>query len=96
MPSDFPAGLAFKLQKAKLKLEVIDPPFYPAREIKGPEEAAALKKGNAGSAAGIRAAEKVLQDSVIKKGKLYYQNKVLSSERLRYFVECACLESLVV
>lgn len=92
VPEDFPTGLAFALQKAKIKLTPKPHPFFEKRVCKTKEEAQAIREGNAASAAGIRMASTVLSKSVIKQGKLYYEGKPLTSERLRFFVNRACLE----
>lgn len=92
VPENFPAGLAFKLMQLGLKIEVVNGPFFPEREIKDDAAVSELKKGNAASAAGIRAAEEALKRSVIKEKKLYLDGQLLTSERLRVIVDTACLE----
>lgn len=93
IPEDFPAGVATRLTQLGLVLEIADGPIFPRREIKTAEEADAIREGNRCSALGIGAAEKVLQDSVIKAGKLVYRGKPLTSERLKVAIETACLEA---
>lgn len=90
--SDFPVGLAFQLQKAGIGVEVVGGLFFPEREVKKSEEVIELKKGNAASAAGILAAESALRRSVIKGNELYLDGELLTSERLRFIVDVACLE----
>tara|TARA_B100001248_G_scaffold201492_1_gene155718 strand:- start:566 stop:1798 length:1233 start_codon:yes stop_codon:yes gene_type:complete len=92
VPTDFPAGLAFALKKARLNITPKPDPFFEARMCKSEAEALAIREGNAASAAGIRMASKILSASTIKGKKLYYEGKALTSERLRYFVDRACLE----
>ncbi len=88
----FPAGLAFQLQEAGLKLEpVTDGPLFPEREIKTAEEVELLRKGNEASAAGFRVVAKALADSKIKKGKLFYEGRYLTAERLRDLIAQATL-----
>ncbi|MEM9160978.1 MAG: Xaa-Pro peptidase family protein [Verrucomicrobiota bacterium] len=93
VPNDFPAGLAFKLQKYDIDLEVTDGALFPQREFKTEEELKFIKEGNKCSAAGIRAAEETLKRSTIKKGRLYLEGKALTSERLREAIEVACLRA---
>ena len=93
VPSDFPVGLAFGLQKKGLKVEAVEGAFFPEREVKDEDQAKEIKKGNKASAAGIKAAEEALKRSEIKGNKLYLDGKVLTSERLRMLVNIACLEN---
>lgn len=93
VPADFPSSLAFKLMELGLALDVCDGPIFPSREVKTEEELKQIREGNRCSAIGIRAAEKAIRKSVVKKGKLYLEGKVLTSERLRCLIEIACLEA---
>lgn len=93
VPDDFPAGLATRLTALGVKIEVAEGAIFPQREIKTDAEAEAIREGNRCSAAGIGAAETVLRASKIKGGKLVYQGKPLTSERLKFFIETACLEA---
>lgn len=90
---NFPFGLARKIENLGLKLEVAEEGLFPDREIKTEEEAAAIRKGNRGSADGIRAAERVLRAATIQKGKLHYEGRYLTSERLKEEIEIACLRA---
>ena len=92
IPEDFPAGLAFKLRSAGMKLTVSDGPLFPGREIKSDVEASAIRKGNQAAASGIRAAEKMLRQSVVKNGRLYLDGRLLTSERVQEAIEIACIE----
>jgi Xaa-Pro aminopeptidase len=93
IPSDFPAGLAFSLREQGIHLEVADGLLFPEREFKDDAQAAAIREGNAASAAGFKAVEKALRGATIgKDGKLRYENRVLTSERLQTLIQIACLE----
>jgi Xaa-Pro aminopeptidase len=92
IPANFPAGLAFQLKKSRIGLQIVDGPFFPAREIKTKEEVQEIKKGNAASTAGILAAEAALRRSKIKGNELHLDGYPLTSERLRFIVDVACLE----
>jgi Xaa-Pro aminopeptidase len=65
---------------------------FPDRECKTDEEAAMIRDGNRCSAAGFAAAEAILRTSTIKGKKLMFEGKPLTSERLRFAIEVACLE----
>jgi Xaa-Pro aminopeptidase len=90
---DFPAGLYSQLLQLGVKVEVAEGPLFPGREVKTKAEAAALRKGNRCSAAGIAAAERVLRESRIKGSRLLHQGRPLTSERLKFAIEVACLEA---
>lgn len=95
VPRDFPVGLAFGLQQAKLKVVAVQGAFFPRREVKQKDEAHDIKQGNAACAVGFKAAERVLKAATMKRNqgkKLYYEGKVLTSERLRMIIDKACLE----
>lgn len=93
IPADFPAGLAFALREHGVVVEVADGLLFPERECKSDAEAAAIRAGNDASAAGFKAVEKALRAAKIgKDGKLRYENRVLTSERLQTLIQIACLE----
>ncbi len=91
VPATFPAKIAFKLSDMGIAINVKDGSIFPKRETKSEEEILKIKEGNRCSAAGIRAAEKILSEATIRKGRLYHQGKQLTSERLREAIEIACL-----
>ena len=93
VPEDFPAGVYEKLYALGLDLVVADGALFPAREIKTAAEAAAVREGNRCSALGLAAAEHVLRASKIKGRRLLYQGRPLTSERLKFAIELACLEA---
>jgi Xaa-Pro aminopeptidase len=93
VPHDFPAGVAARLTQLGVKIEVADGAVFPQREIKTDQEAEAIREGNRCSALGIAAAERVLRASKIRGGKLLYEGKPLTSERLKIAIETACLEA---
>ncbi len=68
-------------------------PLFPQRTIKTPAEAAAIREGNRCSACGIAAAERVLRASRIQGRRLIYRGAALTSERLKFAIEVACLEA---
>lgn len=88
---DFPLGLARKLEALGVRMRVAEGGLFPEREKKNREEAEAIRRGNRCSAAGIRAAERVLRKATIKNGKLFFEKRYLTSERLKEEIEIACL-----
>ena len=94
VPEDFPAGIYARLTSLHgIKLESVNGPIFPEREIKTPAEAAKIKRANACAATGIAAAEKILRECKISSGRLIWRRNPLTSERLRTAVEIACLEA---
>lgn len=88
----FPAGLAFKLRDAGLRITVAENGnLFPQRECKTAAEVAALRKGNRASAAGLRAVAKTLAEAKIRDGKLVHAGETLTSERLRDIISLATL-----
>lgn len=91
--SRFPAGLAFELHAAGLKISPeADGDLFPERIVKTAGEIESLRKGNAASAAGFKAVRKALTESKIKGDTLIHQGRVLTSERLRELISFAALE----
>lgn len=93
VPQDFPAGIYEKLFELGLDLTVAEGPLFPAREIKTPAEAAAIREGNRCSALGFAAAERILKGSRIRGRNLVYRGQVVTSEKLKFAIEVACLEA---
>lgn len=88
--SRFPAGVAFRLQELEIGLDIRDP-LFPDRALKTDEEAVAIRAGNDCSAAGFRRVEQILRRAEIRRGKLYWEGRVLTSERVREEIEIACI-----
>ena len=94
VPQEFPAGLLTKLRALQVPVEVSEGPLFPERAIKSKEEVACIREGCAASAAGLWAAEKALQRSTARRnGELYLDGESLTSERLRFLVDVACMEN---
>lgn len=91
VPADFPTALYLRLTELGLKLHVATGELFPEREIKTSAEARAIREGNRLSAVGFSTAEKVLRSTRIKGRELLYQGKPLTSERLRFAIDCAIL-----
>jgi Xaa-Pro aminopeptidase len=93
VPEDFPVGLYRELRDLGVRLAVSKGPLFPEREIKTAAEAEALREGNRASAAGIAAAERLLRACKIRSGRLLFNGRVLTSERLKVAIETACIEA---
>ncbi len=93
VPEDFPAGIYEKLFELGLDLEVADGALFPAREIKTPAEAAAIRAGNRLSAIGFATAERILRASRVRGRALVHRGKIVTSELLKFAVEVSILEA---
>jgi len=91
VPDNFPAKLAFDLFDLGLAIGFADGSFFPRRDLKTPAELAAIREGNRCAALGFAAVERILRSSTIKGGTVRFEGKPLTSERLRYALETACL-----
>ena len=91
VPANFPAGLYARLYDAGYNLKIIEGSFFPHREQKTDLETRCIRRGNAAAAAGIRAAEQTLRSARIEGKRLIFQERVLTSERLRSIIDQACL-----
>jgi Xaa-Pro aminopeptidase len=88
----FPAGLAFKLKDAGLKITAAETGgLLPQRLIKTAAEVESLRKGNRASAAGLRVVAKTLADSKIRNGLVIHEGRTLTSERLHELISMATL-----
>ncbi|MBL9201146.1 MAG: M24 family metallopeptidase, partial [Opitutaceae bacterium] len=93
VPEDFPAGLHQRLLSLGLTLTIAEGAFFPEREVKTAAEVAAIREGNRCSALGFAAAEKILRASKPVGRRLVHRGETLTSERLRFAIEVACLEA---
>jgi Xaa-Pro aminopeptidase len=93
VPDDFPAGTFEKLSDLGLKLVVADGALFPEREVKSSEEAAAIREGNRCSSLGFAAVERILRASKIRGRDLFHRGERLTSEKLKFAIEVACLEA---
>ena len=91
VPASFPAIYYARLQAMGVRLVILEDPFFPQRAIKCDDEVLAIRAGNAASAAGIRAAEKVLRMASIEGKLLKYKGRTLTSDSLRQVIDKACL-----
>jgi Xaa-Pro aminopeptidase len=91
VPEDFPAKLAFDLFDLGLAIGFAEGSFFPQRDFKKPAELDAIREGNRCAALGFAAVERILKSSTIKAGLVRFEGRPLTSERLRFAIETACL-----
>jgi Xaa-Pro aminopeptidase len=90
---DFPTAVYLKLRDLGLRLDVADGALFPARELKTPAEAAAIREGNRCSALGFAVAEKILRASRVRGHKLVHRGQTVTSESVKFAIATACLEA---
>jgi Xaa-Pro aminopeptidase len=93
VPSEFPALVLDRARALGVRLEVAEGPLFPERAIKTRAEVEAIREGNRCSAIGIAAAERLLRAARIRGRSLIHRGKPLTSERLKFAIEVACLEA---
>ncbi len=93
VPYDFPLAYGLSLKQKKIQPHVMPDPFYPERLIKTRKEKAAIKKTLSHVSASIQAAYRVLRESKVKKNRIYWHNKVLTSEILKGVINGHLMEN---
>lgn len=87
----FPLDMADFLRKYGAKLTPTFP-FFPERAVKTKGEIGYIKEGLTHTKSAFRVIENVLRRSKIKKNRIYYRNKILTSEFLKQEAEKALIE----
>ncbi|HBB36557.1 MAG: hypothetical protein UX02_C0002G0053 [Candidatus Moranbacteria bacterium GW2011_GWC1_45_18] len=91
VPIHFPLDMADFLRKNGAKLTPTFP-FFPQRAMKTKEEIEYIKESLAHTKLAFRIIENILRRSKIRKNRIYYQNKILTSEFLKQEAEKALIE----
>lgn len=91
VPYNIPLDLADFLRSKGVKLE-IEKPFFPKREIKTNEESDIIKSNLQKNLKAFQGIEDILTDSKIVEGKIIYNDKILTSEILKKYVDEVLLE----
>ena len=92
VPDDFPASIYAEVSSCVPM--AFDASFFEQqRAIKSDAEISEIRKACALTAAVLRDATRIVRDSTVgREGVLYFENKPLTSERLRAMMEIYCLE----
>ncbi|MFH1180843.1 MAG: M24 family metallopeptidase [bacterium] len=91
VPSDFPLSLADFL-RAKGAILSPENPFWPKRDRKSPEEVEIMRQGVKKIQKVFALIRNILADARIVRGKIVYQNKLLTSEFLKKKAELLLIE----
>lgn len=92
VPNDFPVGYADTLRKMNFKVIPKSDPFFEKRDVKSPEEIGALQATLRHTEAACRMACETIARSRIRRGKLIYRGKTLTSEEIKRIVNVALME----
>ncbi len=82
VPAYTESGLVDALRAFGITVVTCPVPFFPERLIKQPAEVAHLDAAQRAVFTTMRYAEKILRDSIIRRKNLYWNGKILTSERL--------------
>jgi Xaa-Pro aminopeptidase len=92
VPANFPLALARKLERLGVEVVVHEGELFPQRLIKSKREVSFVREGCAASAAGLERACQVLREAEIRYNRqLWWNGARLTSERLRFEVDLACM-----
>lgn len=83
VPANTPVALVDQLRAARLRVTSIPSPFFPGRLIKTTPELREIRRAQRLTFQAIALAETILRDSTIRQGKLFWQGRVLTSERMK-------------
>lgn len=83
VPGSFPAKYLETLRKKGIRVRIKPDPFIESRAVKTPAEVRMIGETLRCVEGAAREAVEILRRSVIKKGRLYFQGQVLTSEALR-------------
>ncbi|WP_158056585.1 M24 family metallopeptidase [Halorussus halophilus] len=91
-PERFPLGLADGLREQGVSVEVLDGEVVTQiRAVKTDEEIEHVREAQKANEASMRAAEQLLAEASVEDGQLYYDDEVLTSERVKEEIEVTLL-----
>jgi Xaa-Pro aminopeptidase len=93
VPNDFPAQYFAQLQDYGFSVRCRAHEKFQQRALKTAGERAAIRQANRASAAGLRAAERILKASQVIGNRLQYQGRFLTADYLRQQIDLACLNA---
>lgn len=92
VPEDFPIFCADRLRQAGFTLTPKREPFFEERSIKTPAEIRAIETALKHTEAACKKAIEVISRSQIRKGKLVFKGKVLTSEEIKRIINVELME----
>ncbi len=89
----FPIGVARRLERAGVRLRIVQGPLYPERLVKRADEVRAITESQQAAVIAMRAAVRMIADSSIDAGKvLRFERRTLTAEAVRRAIERVLLE----
>lgn len=86
--SSFPLGVAERLRRFGIRIQVSKSPLFPSREVKSREEIQKIAGVQKAAASAMKAAIKIIAASKIQRGGfLAYEGRRLTSERIRQSID---------
>lgn len=92
VPGDFPTLYSDAFRKRNFHITTKGDPFFEARVIKTREEIQAIETTQRHTEAACRIACETIARSQIRKGKLFYKGRVLTSEGIKKIINVALME----
>ena len=92
VPGDFPLLYADALRVRKIRLSVRQDPFFESRTIKTAAEVRAIESALRHTEAACKVACETIARSQIRKGKLFYKGRALTSESIKQMINVALME----
>ena len=92
VPENFPVRYYVPLKRAGFRIQYKGSPFYKERLIKDRFEIAAITQALRATERSAHAAIQTLRQSVIRKNRLYFRGKILTSEHLKKIIHQTLLE----
>ena len=92
VPANFPLSFADPLRKRGFKLEFKHDPFFEERTVKSKEEIKAVAKALRFTEKAVAKAIAAMKKSVIRRGKLYLNGQMLTSEAIKKIINVSLME----
>lgn len=93
VPYNFPLAFSQSLSKRNIKTIALKDPFYQKRMIKAPREKASIAQSQRFASQAIQEAYQVLRKSKIRGPRIYWEGRVLTSERLREVINISLMKN---
>lgn len=92
VPSNFPFSHASRLQELGYQVHAKPDPFYEQRVVKTAEEVRHIEGAQRATEAAVAAAHDLLRRATIKGDELWHEGSVLTSERIKKFINVKLME----
>lgn len=96
VPADFSLKIAETLRHRGYRVHVGSDPFFPERAIKTAEEVRAITRSIRSTERAVQAALAVLKRARLRRNRLIYKNRVLTSEFLKQVINISLMEERCV